>query len=195
MELDVPAAAPPLAELSRNQPCVFFLRGRCRKGAKCTFSHAVTEARAAARPLLRCARDDPPPTLAAQVAPPPCKFYSQPGGCAKGASCPFAHDACAAAAPPPPPLIEPLPPAPLAAALPRLAPPINVAAAPRVCAAEIAAAIEAAGRGAGGRRDGAARRALAQAALELDRLRVRRGALDEVQAAWHRGRAAEMMTS
>ena len=65
---------------------------------------------------------------------------------------------------------------------------------PRVCAAEIAAAIEAAGRGAGGRRDGAARRALAQAALELDRLRVRRGALDEVQAAWHRGRAAKMMS-
>ena len=48
--------------------------------------------------------------------------------------------------------------------------------------------------GGGGRRDGAARRALAQAALELDRLRVRRGALDEVQAAWHRGRAAEMMS-
>ena len=36
---------PPLGELSRNA-CVFHLRGRCRKGSKCPFSHATDAVRA-----------------------------------------------------------------------------------------------------------------------------------------------------
>jgi len=68
--LDAAARAAAAAAPKRSQPCAFFARGRCRRGAACAFAHAR-----------------PPTTKAA----PRCTFFAE-GRCARGAACRFAHD-------------------------------------------------------------------------------------------------------
>ena len=55
---------------SSSKPCLFFLKGYCKRGSQCTFEHI---------------KGVPPPASIAE----PCRYY--PGNCAEGAKCPFQH--------------------------------------------------------------------------------------------------------
>jgi len=55
---------------SSSKPCLFFLKGYCKRGSQCTFEHI---------------KGVPPPASIAE----PCRYY--PGNCTEGARCPFQH--------------------------------------------------------------------------------------------------------
>ena len=63
------AAKPAAARPKKRQPCAFFARGHCRRGAACAFAHAC------------------PPSKTTKA----CTFFAE-GRCARGADCRFAHD-------------------------------------------------------------------------------------------------------
>ncbi|RPB20582.1 hypothetical protein L211DRAFT_791862 [Terfezia boudieri ATCC MYA-4762] len=81
-------------------PCIFFLQGRCRKGAGCTFLHEATKAHTPQtaqswrRPTTAALPLAPSQTNPAVVPPRgafiPCRFY-QAGDCTRGDLCQFAH--------------------------------------------------------------------------------------------------------
>ncbi|KAF8421480.1 hypothetical protein EV426DRAFT_201556 [Tirmania nivea] len=82
-------------------PCTFFLQGRCRKGAGCTFLHEAPKAQTTAqtaqswRRATTAALPLAPPKIGPAAAPPrelfiPCRFY-QAGECIRGDLCQFAH--------------------------------------------------------------------------------------------------------
>ena len=81
--------------------CIFFLQGRCRKGAGCTFLHEAPKAQTTPqtaqswRHATTTVLPITPPKISPGAAPPrqlfiPCRFY-QAGDCTRGDLCQFAH--------------------------------------------------------------------------------------------------------
>jgi len=82
-------------------PCVFFLQGRCRNGAGCTFLHEAPKTQTTSQTAQSWRRPATavlplaPPKISPVATPPrgvfiPCRFY-QAGDCSRGDLCHFAH--------------------------------------------------------------------------------------------------------